>query len=215
MPYEEMLGMLRGPTNPCSDPPGLTCHPGNSQTIDPNTQEDVEVIGGVLPLSWVIEGTDFTLDDPDAEGRENIIIAAGGACGSVKVIVTDFCEQELECFMRCSAGAWSLKGEFNDQCIFPGEGWSFGTNGEWEAFEYIRDNKKQTQYSYYVRTRNYETCEMEPGCFDCGAGECAEVVCQECVGDGRIPCRNEPTGPLPDRSIAYRNSILRYSEWEC
>jgi len=74
--------------------------------MDYNTERDVEVKYGVLPLSWSIIGTGFSLQYPTATGRTNTIIADGTAGGCCTVTIVDALDVNIKCLIRCTRGYW-------------------------------------------------------------------------------------------------------------
>lgn len=222
MPGEEMMGMFPSPINPCIDPPELLCHPDNPETIDPDSEEPIAVTRGVLPMSWEIAGTGFSLANPGATERTNTVIATSEACGAVTVTVTDACNQPVQCIMRCTVGQWIIKETANiNACVLPGTAppVSCGTNC-W-SFELIIGNKKQVQAVAVKGGCGYQDPETCCNCAICCAPEeigCNFWECLPCIdwfdAHRLVPWYDvHPNGD--PYSVKSLNTILAYSEWEC
>lgn len=77
---------------------------------------NISVRGGIPPYTWTIEeqtGNAFSLEESVTQARSNVVHAAGNACGSAKIKVTDSClghSQETSGFVKSKGGLWVLKG---------------------------------------------------------------------------------------------------------
>lgn len=227
MPGEEMMGMLPTSHDPCADPPELLCSGENPETIDPDTDEDVAVLGGVLPMTWEISGTGFILQDPAATGVTNTVVAAVGSCGSVFVTVTDACDQSVECILRCTVGEWVNK--INDVCVMSG----VGTYISVDEAELIVGNKKQYQRSlsdgsgcpgHGCQAAQEEYCEgrgplgLIENCIDPFLGGCDHPYAMPCSSFNWDAGCDTNVRFFPEASDCWQCfhvEVLQYWEWEC
>jgi len=186
----------------------------SDETVDREGEATVIVIDGCGPFNWSVEGTGYSLEHAVTGGRTNTLYADETACGPATITVTDECEDSCIGYVRGTEGEWVFK-EFG--CIMPGTGIEVGSGSgpPWVDYEYISGYKKQTQKTYWMGVRNYTSCAEDDCCSACNDGDCSEGSCQECIGDGRIPCLPEPTELLPDRSSCWKNILVYYWEWEC
>lgn len=193
--------------------PEFQYDPNNPDEIDRNSSVEIKVIGGTPPYTWEVSGTGFSIPS-STTGRTNTLSADDTACGTATITVTDNYGVPVTGYVRCTTGQWVFK---QHGCIMPGAGTEVdsGSGPPWVTYEYIDGYRRQIQTSYWMGVGNYLNCSMRDCCSSCDSGDCSEVSCQECVGDGRIPCLNEPTEALPDRSSCWKNLNPDYYEWEC
>ncbi len=76
----------------------------------------ISVRGGVPPYTWAFEeqeGDAFTLEESITQGRSNVVHAAGNACGSAKITVTDSCPdgpRHIDGSVKSKVGSWVYQG---------------------------------------------------------------------------------------------------------
>ena len=184
---------------------------GSDDTIDRDGTATIVVTGGCPPFTWSVAGTGFSI--PSTSQTRTVLLSADNtACGSATITVTDKCGDTCTGYVRCTTGQWVYK---QDGCVLSGAGTEYEC--AWDmCWELIIGNKRQLQLSEKTGTYNYQNCSDDHCCPHCGVLEtCEEPACQECIGDGRIPCQDDPTELLPDRSHCWENAALQYFEWEC
>ena len=175
-------------------------------TVGQSSSVEVLVANGVGPYSWSVAGTGFSMLHASTDGVSNTLVTDASACGSATITVTDFCEDSVVGYVRCTAGQWTLKGTCYS-CFSGGSVWNSycATCGEIEE-EHIAGNKRWLviqRYEFYPSNRTAiwgvsgcaSACSFpNPPCGD-------PITC----GDG-TPCTSLYSCYSPS---------FKYHEWEC
>jgi len=176
----------------------------NAETIDQEDQIAISVINGVGPYTWNVEGTGFSLETSETEGRVNLLNADETACGSATITVLDTCGIVVTGYVRGTVGGWVLKSE--NVCGLEGSGEIISSEEGNIVYELIEGNKKQWEndaHSLLVYGTYEEICAY------CRAQGYPEPTC---IGDGQVPIPCESIGG----GVGYcNNMMLKYYEWEC
>ena len=103
MTNEEMLGLIMAGKGP---PPELLCAGTNPAEMGQNGEVAFSVTGGRTPMTWGISGTGFSLANPGATGRDNLVRTNSSACGPGSVSIIDDDAEGVDCKIRCTTGYW-------------------------------------------------------------------------------------------------------------
>jgi hypothetical protein len=84
----------------------LAYDPENAETIEPGTNETINIFGCRPPFTWWVSGNGFDLEWYETEGLFNSFIAGATACGAAEIIVTDKYGESVTGYMRSTTGRW-------------------------------------------------------------------------------------------------------------
>jgi len=188
----------------------------SAETVIAGNSAGVYVKDGLGPYSWSVVGTDFSIA-PTTEGVSNLLVAGAGACGTATITVTDYCGDTAVGYVRGTTGQWVTKSV--GSCVVPGTGTFVAEVGLQCTYEFVKDNKKQIQY-----TRNIGICTGD-GCCDAyceNATYCITGInCANCIDPFDSACwpyTQFPHGYLvsaPNTWRCFCPSYFEYQEWEC
>jgi len=96
----------------------------SGDVVDINSYVDVQVTGGIRPLSWKVRGKGFWTD-PQHTKRDAVTVGGSlriytdeEACGTAAVYATDGCSGVSE-YIKSIAGEWVIINKYNDPQSFP------------------------------------------------------------------------------------------------
>lgn len=224
---EEAEMVLEGPSTPVQ-----WDYDNSDEEIDPSESGvPIAVTGGSGLYTWEVSPDDtFSLGAVMTTVPTNTLNAEAGACGTCTITVTD-CGVEAVGHIRCTAGQWIHKAEYDDQCVLGGAGTFLGSGGSVGClnssatcsagyyYELISGNKKQYQMTCLSASGCQPHATACDGCADrdyCGSGmeNCIdpehEFPCQ--LGDCCLYCEEEY---YYLDFTCFCSGGLRYYEWEC
>ncbi len=84
----------------------LAYAPENPETIEPDTNETINIFGCRPPFTWMVSGNGFDLYWYETEGLFNTLIADVTACGAAEITVTDNYGESVTGYVRSITGRW-------------------------------------------------------------------------------------------------------------
>jgi len=158
----------------CPADPTLTYDSGNPATIAREGEASIAVTGGCPPYTWSVTGTGFSFANSETETTSNTLAADATACGTAKILVSDYCDDSVIGYVRCTTGQW-VAITFNS-CVVTGS----VTEG---------DNKTRIEGKYKLYedwgvcqsgTGPYDLCAVFDGCSE--DTDCHSVMgCTQCL----------------------------------
>ena len=189
-------------------------------TIIQNGSCAVAILGGFGPYKWAVSGTGFSMQTASTpiDGRTNVLLADGTACGVAIVTVTDNCGNTVTGDVRCTTGAWVEISE-NTNCVYGGEETSYSCRGTFVTSDHTREGTRykcmSTYVSYIIHSANCGDCYSP-----CTYGTCR--TCEPCVigridycypMTGEFPCGVHPG--VPGYTYCFCESGFTCHEWRC
>jgi len=148
---------------------------GSDDTIVRSGTAAIAVIAGVVPYTWSVSGTGFTLASSVTTALTNTLNADGTACGTATITVTDGNSCEITGYVRCTTGTWNSSSQ----------PWCTIKSGQYYTAYYDRFSTKcgpwAANYGTYAESAN------------CGVGVVTQIIgkykiveetgTSACVGD--------------------------------
>lgn len=111
---EQSVEQVITPKNCCLDPSPVYIHPENNPSvIADNSSARIIATGGTFPFTWSVsgEGAYFLYDGRKVNKLENeggsVILYTDDVCGTIKITISDACDQEDDYSLRAADGHWS------------------------------------------------------------------------------------------------------------
>lgn len=190
----------------------------SAQEIGRSDSVTVAIKDGLGPYSWEVDGTGFSMLHPTTSGVQNTLQSDGTVCGPATITVTDFCDDTVTEYVRCTAASdWAIKSDYDDICVLSGPASYYASN---YVFEFIDGYQRQIESIIYKGggSSGGWSCASYPVLCDskCTDSTCLTAPFIEGLSGSSIDITPNCVDFAVNQIACYCGEInLHYYEWEC